>query len=37
MIGVKNGQIVDTPLKQVIEKGKQLDEALFERALLLHK
>ncbi|MFY0677044.1 MAG: 6-phosphofructokinase [Neptuniibacter sp.] len=37
MIGVKNGQIVDTPLKHVIEKNKQLDEALFQRALLLHK
>ena len=37
MIGVRRGKIVDTPLAQVIEKSKELDEALFQRALLLHK
>ncbi|MGH1462808.1 MAG: 6-phosphofructokinase [Neptuniibacter sp.] len=37
MIGVRDGHIVETPLQHVIEKTKQLDEALFQRALLLHK
>lgn len=37
MIGVRNGQITETPLKQVIEENKRLDESLFQRALLLHK
>lgn len=37
MIGVEQGDITETPLKHVIEKGKKLDEALFQRALLLHK
>jgi 6-phosphofructokinase 1 len=37
MIGVLNGKITETPLQQVIEKNKQLDETLFQRALLLHK
>ncbi|MCP4597380.1 6-phosphofructokinase [Neptuniibacter sp.] len=37
MIGVRSGTICETPLQQVIEKNKQLDEMLFQRALLLHK
>lgn len=37
MIGVREGKIVETPLHHVIEKTKQLDESLFQRALLLHK
>lgn len=37
MIGVRKGEIIETPLQHVIDKTKQLDEALFQRALLLHK
>lgn len=37
MIGVRGGVITETPLQQVIEKSKQLDPDLFQRALLLHK
>lgn len=37
MIGVRNGNIVETALQQIIEKNKPLNEALFQRAILLHK
>lgn len=37
MIGVRNGKITETPLQQIIEKNKKLDNRLFERAQLLHK
>lgn len=37
MIGVRDGVICETPLIQVVEKPKPLDEALFQRALILHK
>ncbi|MAY42166.1 MULTISPECIES: 6-phosphofructokinase [unclassified Neptuniibacter] len=37
MIGVQNGKIKETPLHQIIENNKQLDNQLFERALMLHK
>ncbi|KXJ51848.1 6-phosphofructokinase [Neptuniibacter pectenicola] len=37
MIGVRDSIITDTPLKQVIEKNKKLDDAFFQLALLLHK
>lgn len=37
MIGVRNGAINETPLRQIIEKDKQLDQHLFEHVQLLHK
>ncbi len=37
MIGVREGDITETPLQSVIDKTKHLDETLFQRALLLHK
>jgi len=37
MIGMRNGVITETPLRQIVEKDKQLDQHLFEHVQLLHK
>ncbi len=37
MVGIQQGAIIETPLAHVIKKDKELDESLFQRALLLHK